>query len=642
MTQRVLNAFEAAHTTTEPAAMDFDAWLSRQDSQDQLRFMTCGSVDDGKSTLIGRMLWESHQILDDQLIRLKSESKRYGTQGDEPDFALLVDGLAAEREQGITIDVAFRYYSTASRRFIVADSPGHEQYTRNMITAASTSELAIVLVDARKGIVTQTRRHACLVSLMGIGHVVLAVNKMDLVDWDQEVFRTIEAEFRELAVSEGFDSITAVPVCALRGDNISGRSPSTPWYSGPTLAGFLETVEVIPQNDKRVVFPVQWVNRTTPDYRGYSGTLAGGRLEPGDELRVSASGQLARVRRLSDFDGELQHASAGDAVTIELDRELDISRGDILSAASAPLETSDQFEATVIWMHADTGHTGRNYELKLANQWVGASMTAIKHRIDVNTGHSESCRQLELNDIAVCNLALSKPIVMDAFSASPELGRFILVDRFTSATVAAGLIHHSLRRASNIHRHARTVSRQDRERLNGHSGRVLWFTGLSGSGKSTIANALDKRLNGQGVRTILLDGDNIRHGLNRDLGFTDADRVENIRRVAEVARLMVEAGLVVLVALISPFRSERQMVREMFGPGEFVEIFVDTPLEIAEARDPKGLYKKARSGEIPNFTGVNAPYEAPLTPDVKLDAGQETVEDCVDRIEQHLKVCNQK
>jgi len=601
-----------------PPPATLDEFLAQQQKQDLLRFITCGSVDDGKSTLIGRLLWEAQQLFDDQLAALSRESKKYGTQGEELDFALLVDGLAAEREQGITIDVAYRYFATSRRKFIVADTPGHEQYTRNMVTGASTADVALLLVDARQGILTQTRRHAYLVSLMGLRHVVLAVNKMDLVGFDAAVFERLRETFVAFAAPLGFESITAIPLSALKGDNITGRSARTPWYSGPTLMGYLEAVQVQRRSDDKLVFPVQWVNRPDSSFRGFSGSVAAGAVRTGDEVRVTASGQTARVAEIVTLDGALPQAQAGQAVTLRLDREIDASRGDVLSLAASPLEMTDQFEAALVWLHQDAGLIGRSYELKLANQWAGAAITNIKHRVDVDTLAHRPCRQLGLNDISVCNIATAKPVVFDAYASSQPLGSFILVDRYTHATVAAGMVRHSLRRAQNVHKQALTITRQEREQLNGHRGRVIWFTGLSGSGKSTLANALEVALHARGRRTYLLDGDNIRQGLNKDLGFTEADRVENIRRIAEVARLMMDAGLIVLTAFISPFRREREMARELVGPGNFLEVYVNTPLQVCEQRDAKGLYRKARQGQIPNFTGVNSPYEVPEQPDVVL------------------------
>jgi bifunctional enzyme CysN/CysC len=590
-------------------------WMTQQAQLDLLRFITCGSVDDGKSTLIGRLLWESHQVFDDQFTALQADSKRHGTQGQDIDFALLVDGLAAEREQGITIDVAYRFFATPRRKFIVADTPGHEQYTRNMITGASTADVAVLLIDARQGVLTQTRRHAYLVSLVGIRQVVLAVNKMDLVSYDRTVFDAIVADFSHSAKLLCFEGVTSIPLSALKGDNITERSRHTPWYQGPTLMGCLETLNLERPIQSKAVFPVQWVNRPNASFRGFSGTLASGHLAVGDTLRVTGSGQTARLAGIVTGDGNVETVCADGSVTLMLDREVDASRGDVIALADQPLEMTDQFEATLVWMHDEPGHLGRSYELKLANQWASASITNLKYRIDVNTQAHESCKQLELNDIAVANLALSKQLVFATYADNRTLGGFILVDKFSHATVAAGIIRHNLRRSQNVHRQALSITREDRERLNGHQGKVIWFTGLSGSGKSTIANALEKELQAQGKRTYILDGDNIRQGLNKDLGFTDADRVENIRRVAEVAKLMMDAGLIVMTAFISPFRAEREMARELIGAHHFIEVFVDTPLEVCEQRDPKGLYKKARSGQIPNMTGITSPYEPPLNPD---------------------------
>jgi bifunctional enzyme CysN/CysC len=524
--------------------------------------------------------------------------------------------LVAEREQGITIDVAYRFFSTRQRKFIVADTPGHEQYTRNMVTGASTSDVAVLLIDARHGVLTQTRRHAYLVSVVGIRHVVLAVNKMDLIGYDKGLFDAIVADFASLAQSLGFETVIPIPLSALKGDNITARSARTPWYQGPTLIGCLDTIEIQPQTQHKTVFPVQWVNRPNAGFRGFSGTLGSGEVAVGDTLRVAASGQTATLARIVTADGDMKIARADDAVTLVLDREVDASRGDVLALADQPLDMTDQFEATLVWMHDEPGLVGRAYEMKLANQWASASITTLKYRVDVNTQAHESCKQLAPNDIAVANLALSKQLAFQPYSESPTLGGFILVDKFTHATVAAGMIRHNLRRAQNVHRQALSITREDRERLNGHKGKVVWFTGLSGSGKSTIANSLEKQLHAQGKRTYVLDGDNIRQGLNKDLGFTDADRVENIRRVAEVAKLMMDAGLIVMTAFISPFRAEREMAKELIGADHFIEIFVDTPLEVCEQRDPKGLYKKARRGELPNMTGISSPYEHPENPDL--------------------------
>ena len=618
--------------TPAKKAATVDEWMRQQAQQDLLRFITCGSVDDGKSTLIGRLLWESQQVFDDQLRTLQDDSKRHGTQGSDLDFALLVDGLAAEREQSITIDVAYRYFSTPGRKFIVADTPGHERYTRNMVTGASTADMAVLLTDARQGVLTQTRRHAYLASLMGIRHVVFAINKMDLVEYRRDVFDAIVAAFASMAKSLGFQSITPIPLSALRGDNITTRAAHTPWYQGPTLMGCLETIEIQQPTQHKTAFPVQWVNRPNASFRGFSGTVASGQFTVGDTLRVTASGQTAILTQIVTADGNLPAVHPGEAVTLVLDREIDASRGDVIALADQPLEMTDQFEATLVWMHDEPGHLGRAYELKLANQWASASLTNLKHRVNVNTLAHESCKQLALNDIAVANLALSKPLVFEPYAENPTLGGFILVDKFTHATVAAGMIRHNLRRAQNVHRQALSITREDRERLNGHKGKVIWFTGLSGSGKSTIANALETELHAQGKRTYILDGDNIRQGLNKDLGFTNADRVENIRRVAEVAKLMMDAGLIVMTAFISPFRAEREMARELIGAEDFIEVFVDAPLAVCEQRDPKGLYKKARSGQLPNMTGVNSPYEPPLQPDLVINTNQSEQESPVSDI----------
>jgi bifunctional enzyme CysN/CysC len=606
-----------------------EAFLDQQNAQDMLRFITCGSVDDGKSTLIGRLLWEAQQLFDDQLAALKVDSKKFGTQGDEMDFALLVDGLAAEREQGITIDVAYRFFATSRRKFIVADTPGHEQYTRNMVTGASTADVAVLLVDARQGVLTQTRRHAYLASLMGIAHVALAINKMDLASYDIGVFNRIRQDFETFAQTLGFESITAIPLSALKGDNITRRSANTPWYAGPTLMGYLETVRVKPRAAETLIFPVQWVNRPNSSFRGFSGSIAEGSVGIGDEIRVTASGQMAKVSEIVTMDGELAEASAGQAVTLTLDREIDVSRGDVFSLSRHPLEMTDQFEATLVWVNEEPGLIGRSYDIKLATQWASASITSLKHRIDINTLAHEASTKLGLNDISVCNLAISKPLVFDSYSRSKTLGGFILVDRFTHATVAAGMIRHSLRRAQNVHQQALSITRAERERLNGQKGRVIWFTGLSGSGKSTIANALEIELHAQGRRTYLLDGDNIRQGLNRDLGFTDADRVENIRRIAEVAKLMMDAGLIVITAFISPFLRERETARELIGPENFVEIYINTSLDVCEQRDAKGLYKKARAGQLPNMSGIGSAYEPPETPQLTLNGETSAIDENV-------------
>ena len=600
----------------QPSGRLIRDYVHQQAQQDLPRFITCGSVDDGKSTLIGRMLWESRQIHDDEVRSLTSDSKRYGTQGEQIDFALLVDGLSAEREQGITIDVAYRYFSSSRRKFIVADTPDHEQYTRNMITGASTAGLALLLVDARKGLLTQTRRHANLVSLMGIRHVVLAVNKIDLVDFNAPTIRAIEADFLEFAAPLKFSSITAIPLSALKGDNITRRSARTPWFSGQTLMEFLESFKPDTPAVQPFAFPVQWVNRPNSSFRGLSGSVAQGSVKVGDEVLVCQTGQTALVAEIVTMDGPLAGAQTDDAITLRLSKEIDASRGDVLCLKHEPLETTDQFQATVVWMHEEAGLIGRSYDIKLATQWASASLTSIKHRVNVDTQALEASKTLVLNDISVCNLALSKGLVFERFELSRAFGSFILVDKISRATIAAGIILHSLRRSQNVYRQMLSTTRIEREKLNGHLGRVIWFTGLSGSGKSTIANALEVELHQQGLRTYILDGDNVRQGLNKDLGFSDADRVENIRRIAEVAKLMLDAGIIVLTAFISPFRQEREMAKALIGEDRFVEVYVDTSLAVCEQRDVKGLYKKARAGLIPNMTGLNSPYVVPMNPDL--------------------------
>ena len=608
-------------------------YVAEQAQLDLLRFITCGSVDDGKSTLIGRMLYEAHLVFEDQVASLRQDSKKVGTQGDDIDFALLVDGLAAEREQGITIDVAYRFFSTEHRKFIVADTPGHEQYTRNMVTGASTAEVAVTLVDAVNGLLTQTRRHSFITSLMGIRHVVLAVNKMDLVDYRQDRFEEIVADYREFAQQLKFASITPIPLSALRGDNIIERSTHTHWYSGPTLLGFLETVDVQkPETAKPFRFPVQWVNRPNSDFRGFSGTVVSGSVKPGENILVLPSGETATVKEIILYHGNLQRAQTDQAVTITLDSEVDVSRGDVLVSADSPCEASDQFDASLVWMDVEPGFVGRSYWLMLGSTRINATLSEIKFKYNINTLIELSTRSFDLNDIGRVTLSFDKAVPFEAYADCKGLGSFVLIDRYSHATVGAGMINYALRRATNIHRHVHDVDKEARARLNGHKGKVLWFTGLSGSGKSTVANAVEQQLHAQGIRTFTLDGDNVRHGLNKDLGFTDADRVENIRRIAEVAKLMVEGGLVVLTAFISPFRSERDMARALFSEGEFVEIYLDVPLETAEERDPKGLYKKARRGEIPNFTGIDSPYEAPDTAELTLDTSELSLKDCVERV----------
>ena len=615
------------------AQSQIDAYLEQQASLDTLRFITCGSVDDGKSTLIGRMLYEAQQIFEDQIAALRSDSKKMGTQGGDIDFALLVDGLAAEREQGITIDVAYRFFATDKRKFIVADTPGHEQYTRNMFTGASTADVAVILIDARQGVLTQTRRHSMICSALGIKNIVIAINKMDLVDYQQTVYEEIEADFRLFAEKMNFETITPIPMAALKGDNVVTRSQNTPWYQGPTLLGFLETIETqASRTGHPLRFPVQWVNRPNLDFRGFSGTVEAGIASVGQAIRILPSGETASIESIVLFEESLPTAEAGQAVTITLDREVDASRGDIIVAADNPCEVSDQFEVQIVWMDQEPGYIGRSYWLKIGTNRVNAQITDIKYKININTSEHLSATQLELNDLCIVNLQVSQPVAFESFQDCPPMGNFILIDRMSNQTVAAGMIDFALRRATNVHKQKLDVDKEARRHLNGHTSKVLWFTGLSGSGKSTIANALETTLHKQGIRTYILDGDNIRHRLNKDLGFTDADRIENIRRIAEVARLMLDAGVVVITAFISPFQAERDAARELFDDGDFVEIFVDTPLEVAESRDPKGLYKKARSGEIPNFTGINSPYEVPTDPEFHLHTQDSTVELLVEEV----------
>ncbi|MFK0278461.1 sulfate adenylyltransferase subunit CysN [Ensifer sp. NPDC090286] len=594
-------------------------YLAKQEKKSLLRFMTCGSVDDGKSTLIGRLLYDSKLLFDDQLAALKRETKRNSANHGDIDFALLIDGLEAEREQGITIDVAYRFFATSRRKFIVADAPGHEEYTRNMVTAASTATLAVVLVDSRKGILRQTRRHSFIASLLGVRHVVLAVNKIDLVGFDRRVFDTIVADYKAFAENLGFSTITPIPISARFGDNMTSRSPNMPWYGGPTLLEHLETVPIEEEAaEAEFRFPVQLVLRPNLDFRGFAGQVASGSIAVGDPVAVANSGQLSRVKEIVTYDGKLARAVEGQSVTLVLEDELDISRGNMLVPPEDRPHVADQFMAHVIWLHPDAMLPGRSYILRTEVDSVSATITSLKHQIDVNTFAEEAAKSLRMNEIGVCNLSTQAPIVFDSYKDNRTTGNFVLIDRFTNATVGAGMIDFPLRRALNVHWQALDINKKARSALNHQTPCVLWFTGFSGSGKSTIANTVEKMLHAQGKHTFLLDGDNVRHGLNRDLGFTEEDRVENIRRVAEVAKLMTEAGLIVLVSFISPFRSERRMARDLFGPGEFIEIFVDTPIEECARRDPKGLYKKALAGEISNFTGISSPYERPETPEIHL------------------------
>jgi bifunctional enzyme CysN/CysC len=614
-------ASDPVYRTDALIARDIDAWLDLHRHKSMLRFITCGSVDDGKSTLIGRLLYDSKMIFEDQLAALEADSRRVGTQGEALDFALLVDGLAAEREQGITIDVAYRLFATEKRKFIVADTPGHEQYTRNMVTGASTADLAVILIDARKGVLTQTRRHSYLVHLLGIRTIVLAVNKMDLVDYDRTVFDSIVADYRDFADRIGIGAFVAIPISGFKGDNITEASANTPWYEGPALIHHLETVPIETDTDQARPFSmaVQWVNRPNLDFRGFAGQIASGVVRPGDAVRVLPSGKTSTVSRIVSLGGDLDQAVAGQSVTLCFADEIDCSRGDVIASASAPPQVADQFEATLVWMGEEALLPGRAYWLKLGTRTVSVTLQPPKYEVNVNTLDHLAAKTLELNAIGVAEITTDRPIVFEPYADSRTLGGFILIDKLTHATVAAGMLHFSLRRAQNVHWQALDISRDMRARQKAQTPRVLWFTGLSGSGKSTIANLVEKKLYSQGLHTFLLDGDNVRHGLNKDLGFTDADRIENIRRVGEVARLMTDAGLTVLTAFISPFRAEREMVRAMMADGEFIEVFVDTPIEVAEARDVKGLYAKARSGQLRNFTGIDSPYEAPEAPDIHID-----------------------
>ncbi len=617
---------DTIYKTDALIAEDIDSYLETHQHKSLLRFITCGSVDDGKSTLIGRLLYDSKMIFEDQLEALQADSKSVGTQGQEIDFALLVDGLAAEREQGITIDVAYRFFSTEKRKFIVADCPGHEQYTRNMVTGASTAELAVILIDARKGVLVQTRRHSYLCNLVGIKNIVLAVNKMDLIDYDQAKYDAIVAEYTAFATEIGIDNFTAMPISGFKGDNITENSANTPWYKGEPLMAHLETVklDLDASQSKPLRMPVQWVNRPNLDFRGFSGQIATGTVKPGDEVRVLPSGKTTTVSKIVTLGGDLEEAVAGQSVTLCFDDEIDCSRGDVIATADNPPEVSDQFEATIVWMDDNALLPGRAYWLKLGTQMVSATIQEPKYSVDVNTMQHMAAKTLDLNAIGVAEIATDKPIVFEAYADNRTLGGFILIDKITNATVGAGMLHFSLRRAQNVHWQATDITREAHADLKNQKPKVLWFTGLSGSGKSTIANEVEKLLNIMNRHTFLLDGDNVRHGLNKDLGFTEADRIENIRRVGEVAKLMTDAGLIVLTAFISPFRAERNMVRAMLPESEFVEIFVDTPLEVAEKRDVKGLYKKARAGELKNFTGIDSPYEPPENPDIRVNTVEMT------------------
>jgi len=626
-------------SASRPDLAAIDAAIRAHVHKSLLRFNTCGSVDDGKSTLIGRLLFESKALFDDQLAALEADSKRVGTRPGELDFALLLDGLSAEREQGITIDVAYRFFSTEKRNFIVADTPGHEQYTRNMVTGASTADLSVILIDARKGVLTQTRRHSFLVRLLGIRHVVLVVNKMDLVDYSREVFAAIEADYRKFASDLGLPAVTCIPISAVKGDNILNPSAAMPWYQGPTLMGLLDSVEIdetrVRQQPLRL--PVQWVNRPNQDFRGFAGTIVAGRLRKGDAVRVQPSGRVSRVSRIVTFDGDLDEAVAGQSITIAIDDEIDISRGDLVVAASDPAEIADQFEATVVWMNESPLLRGRDYLMKIGTKTVTATISPLKYKINVNTLEHTAAPTLELNDIGVANLQLDRPIAFDPYEVNRDTGGFVLIDRVSNDTVGAGMLHFALRRAHNVQWQALDVNKTARAAIKGQKPCVLWYTGLSGAGKSTIANLVDKKLHSTRRHTYLLDGDNVRHGMNKDLGFTAADRVENIRRIAEMAKILVDAGLIVSTAFISPFRAEREMARALLGEGEFIEIFVDTPLAVAEQRDPKGLYRKARRGDLKNFTGIDSPYEAPEHPELRIDTTSLSPEDAAETIVAYLQ-----
>ncbi|MDC0501968.1 sulfate adenylyltransferase subunit CysN [Euryarchaeota archaeon] len=615
-------------------ATDIDSYLKSHEEKSLLRFITCGSVDDGKSTLIGRMLYESHMLFDDQLSSLKTDSKKIGTQGEEIDFALLVDGLAAEREQGITIDVAYRFFSTDKRKYIVADTPGHEEYTRNMATGASTADVAIILVDAEQGVLTQTRRHSFIVSMVGVKNVLLAINKLDLVEYSQQVYDDIVSEYREFADSAlNLESITPVPISALMGDNVVNKSENTPWFNGQTIMQYLETVEVSNQKALQSFrMPVQWVNRPNSKFRGFSGLIASGEINTGDEVRILPGGNTSHIKSIVTWEGELPKAKVGKSVTITLEDEIDVSRGDIIALSSDPCGEADQFQARILWMNNDAMMPGRQYLLKSSTQSATLTLGKLKHRIDVNTLDHLPAKTLELNEIGVCNISLDRRIAFDSYDDNQTMGGFIIVDRLSNNTVGMGLIDFALRRSENIHWQKMDVSQDSRAEQKSQTPRIIWFTGLSGSGKSSIANILEKKLQSLGKHTITLDGDNIRHGLNRDLGFTEADRVENIRRVGEVAKLMLNSGLICITSFISPFESERAMARSLVSENEFVEVFVDTPLSVCEERDVKGLYAKARSGEIPNFTGISSPFEDPKNPEIRIDTTKISAEEAANQI----------
>ena len=615
-------------------AEDIEAYLEQHQNKSMLRFITCGSVDDGKSTLIGRLLYDSKMIFEDQLAALENDSRRVGTQGQDIDFALLVDGLAAEREQGITIDVAYRFFATEKRKFIVADCPGHEQYTRNMVTGASTADCAVILIDARKGVLVQTRRHSFLCHQLGIRNLVLAVNKMDLIDYDETKFNAIVSDYAKFAESIGIESFNAVPISGLAGDNITSRSDNTDWYGGPVLIDLLETMQISNTASQKKPFrmPVQWVNRPNLDFRGFSGLIASGTVKPGDELRSLPSGKTSTVKSVVTMDGELDEAVAGQSITITLEEEIDCSRGDVLATADDPPQVADQFETTIVWMDDEPLVVGRGYWLKLGTQMVSVTIAEPKYEIDVNTMEHLASQTLNLNQIGVCEITTDRRIVFDPYTENRALGGFILIDKITNHTVGAGMLHFSLRRSQNVHWQPTDITRDHHASMKNQTPRVLWFTGLSGSGKSTIANEVEKKLALMNRHTFLLDGDNVRHGLNKDLGFTESDRIENIRRIGEVAKLMTDAGLIVLTAFISPFRADRQLVRDMIDGGEFIEIHVDTPLEVAEERDVKGLYKKAREGKLKNFTGIDSPYEPPESPEIRVNTVEMTPEEAADHI----------